>query len=461
MRQQTSLTFSALAVSMILYTFLCGTIGFAETKPKQTRTARPVISPDRAVEMSFKNRRWNRDSLRIDTGRIILIDPNSKKALRVEIQETGPDSGEFQGLYAIDMRGGEFSPELYVVADNSPANNDKQMDLKRLMDSKLLERKPYVVKKTRQGLQNLTVYNNRQEAEEVVEDYEERLNIQQKLPVKTAAERLLEAEEMAAFEAEKKKRLIEGKQREQERAKLEEQERLKSEERKRMQEAMSAAEREKRAKEAAAFADAAMDFYRVGQFELAKQKFDRAVELDPANKGYYYQYGVTLYKLEDFNRSLVYLKLAEGKSFDPVERDFYLGLSYFRLKEYTRANSTFKKVEATQHAQLAAPGAFYQGMVKFDELRYEEAKEDFARVLDISTDPALDQKAEDMMEKIDGAIQFAKNKEKKFVVTGTFGPQYDSNVLLASDATADQGSASSLGSTRFLYGGSFFLPTRL
>jgi tetratricopeptide (TPR) repeat protein len=430
---------------------------FSQTPPaKSQRVARPTISPDRAVEIEFKNRSWNRDSIKIDTGRIILIDSASKKAIRLEIQETGPDSGEFQGLYAIDLRNGDFSPELFIVKDNSPANNDKQMDLKKLLDSKLLERKPYVIKKSRQGSQLLTVFNNRREAEEVVEDYEEKLSIQKNLPVKTAAERVLEAEEMAAFNAAKTKREAEAKQREQERSKLEEQERLKAEARKKEQELLSEAEREKKKKEAAAYAEEALDNYRVGQFDQAKIKFEKAVELDPTNKGYFYQYGVTLYKLEEFNKSIVYLRLADGKSFDPVERDFYVGLNLFRLKEFGKANTAFKKVEASNHPQLAAPGAFYQGMVKFDELRYEEAKEDFARVLDISNDPALDQKAEDMMEKIDGLIQFAKNKEKKFVVTASVGPQYDSNVLLASDAAADQGSASSLGSSRYAYGGSLF-----
>lgn len=420
---------------------------------KPPRIARPVISSDRAVELSFANKAWNQDSLRIETGRLYLIDPKSKKALRLEIQETGPDSGEFRGLYSLDLRGVEFSPEIYVVKDPK-VDADKGQPLQKLMETKAIERKPYVLRRNLQGQQSLTVFNSREEAEKIVETYEEKVAAQNRLGVRTAAERVLEAEQLAAVEAERKAREQANRERERERRQLEEQERLKAEERKRQQEAMSAAERAKREADARAFAEAALDFYRVGQFKLANEKFEKAVELDPNNKGYYYQYGVSLYKLEDFNKALVYLRLAEGKGFDPVERDFYVGLCHFRLKEYPRAIQVFQKVEATNHPQLAASGAFYIGMVKFDELRYEEAKEDFSRVLDTSNDPALDRRAEDMMEKIDQILQFAKNKERKFIVTGVIGPQYDSNVLQISDSSSDQGTGSSKASPRMLYGGS-------
>src|SRR5690606_32446603 len=199
-------------------------------------------------------------------------------------------------------------------------------------------------------------------------------------------------------------------------------EKRKAAERLKEQQVLNAAEKEKRKKEAQAFAEAAMDSYRVGQFKQAEEHFEKSVSLDPENKTYYYQYGVTLYRNDHFNKSLVYLKLASGNSFDHIERDFYMGLNHYKLKEYPQALTAFKKVEDTNHDPLGPSASFYIGLVNYAEIKYEEAKAAFQKSLDTSKDPKLDERSEEYIERIEREMYFAKNKAKKFIISAYFGP---------------------------------------
>src|SRR5262249_26430019 len=138
----------------------------------------------------------------------------------------------------------------------------------------------------------------------------------------------------------------------------------------------------------------------------------------------------------------------------PAERDFFIGLCHYKLKEYPQALNSFQKAKAAKHPQISPSATFYEGVVHFTELRYEPAKVSFQEVLDTSNDPKMDQSAEDYIEKIDRILAFIRNKEKTFLFNFTTGMQYDSNVLSVNTSDPSTGSATDVADMRTIMGGS-------
>jgi hypothetical protein len=85
--------------------------------------------------------------------------------------------------------------------------------------------------------------------------------------------------------------------------------------------------------------------------------------------------------------------------------------------------------------------------------KWDEAKNHFQEVLDTSKDPALDQSAEDYIEKIEKIKQMIALRSKKIFLTGTLGIQYDSNVLLVNSSNPTSGDPSKVGDVRYVTGG--------
>ena len=102
-------------------------------------------------------------------------------------------------------------------------------------------------------------------------------------------------------------------------------------------------EREARRKKGAAFIREGADLFGKDQFEDALKKYDEAIEADPQNRIALYQYAVTLYRMLDYNRSIVYLQLAEGEGVNEAERQYYLALNFYAIKDYDNSNGRIYK----------------------------------------------------------------------------------------------------------------------
>src|SRR6218665_2265265 len=100
---------------------------------------------------------------------------------------------------------------------------------------------------------------------------------------------------------------------------------------------LDAAERSARKNRAQKLADEAMALYKAEKFADAEKKFAEATQLDPDNQAYYFQYAVTLFKQEKYERSLVLLDLARGSGVKESERAYFVGLNHLKMKEYNAA----------------------------------------------------------------------------------------------------------------------------
>ncbi|MCB0393904.1 MAG: hypothetical protein KDD25_05065, partial [Bdellovibrionales bacterium] len=208
------------------------------------------------------------------------------------------------------------------------------------------------------------------------------------------------------------------------------------------------AERKRRVKQAKDFAQGAMDFFRLNEFEQAEDFFQKSADLDPENKTYYYSYGITLFRNKKYNRSLVILNLAEVSEKDSADRDYYIALNHYYLKEFDKALIEFDKIRTVKHPTLSPVSAFYMGQIHFERVELEAAKPYFEEVLDTSSDPKLDNQAESRLEDIARLILASRLKDKKVIITHTSGILYDSNVLSTNSDSGD-GTASDSASWRY------------
>lgn len=438
----------------------------AEPKaPAKTPAARKAVSTNTAMSISYGSAKWNTDPKKIDSASIIFRDAKTNKTALIIVDETAPDSASFQGKYIIRWGDDEqIIPEVYIPPQEMMKNPNWLKEFNEKIKTGKLKRKPFLSRKSDKGVRTFDVFDTKEQAEVAAKARDEAKKIEQeakdakatpqmeKALSKTAAAALLEAEKLAKIEAEILQLAAAEASREAERARLAQIEKQREEERQRKQAELNAAEKAKRREDANRVANEAMELYKKGDFPKSEELFRQSIDLDPENKNYYYYYGIALFRNDKNNESIVILKqVGESKDYDIVEKDYYIGLNYFKLKEWQNGLDIFKKIKATDHKTLSASSAFYEGLILFNMLKYEEAKIPFQEVLDNqNSDPKLDAQAESYLEQIAGILYFAAQKAKKILTSTSIGVQYDSNILFISNAQLDQGTASDLGGTRFL-----------
>lgn len=413
------------------------------------RTA-PKFDSAKTLSIEYGNPQWNQQSSQIDHATVIMRDRVTGSVAQIELQETEPDSSIFSGRFIVTWGSAEsVKPEIYIPTKSIKNETDFANVRIQIADGKL-PKKPFLLRKNDRREPVIEVFDTREQTEAALRNYTKKQSEQRqpKAPPKnTIAQSVLDAEQLAQLEKEKKKISQENQQQELERARLEQVEAQKQKDRLAKQNALSKRQREENIKQAALLAQEAMVHYREGKYKEAEPLFEKSINLNPENPEYFYNYGVTLYRNEKYNPSIVYLKRSQPK--DALERDFYVGLNYYRLKDYTRSHQIFEQIRQKKHPMLSPSSAFYLGLNEFEQIQYEKAQIYFQEVLDTSQDPKMDEQAEQYIEKIQRLLQFARNKQKKFLGELSAGVQYDSNILLVSDSSADQSAASDIGDTRY------------
>lgn len=426
----------------------------AQADPVETvgRRSGVNLTSKNAIRLNYGRNDWNQNALKVDTASIFLREGTSGRIVQIEVEESAPDSAVFSGTYSInfsDLTG--LRVEFYAPPQNLLADLAGRKKISQMIEGKELRRLPFVLRKDPvTGVQNVELFDNADQARNAYRAFqaEKELLVALKNRLDQRNQTLdtaMLAIEKAEFEEVSRN--------------LAERVRLSQVETQRLAALLqgysqaSPDERTKRKVAAQKLADQAMVEYRANQFPEAKKTFEAAVDLDPSNRGYYFQYGVTLYKIEDFNRSLVYLDLAESKAVKPAERDFYRGLNYYRQRDSNSALEAFEKVVNAKDAEISPSARFYRGLIHFEKKRWTEARTEFQLVLDESTDPVLDQRAEGYIEQALRMQQIEAERAKRWSLSGTFGAMYDDNVLLSSDSDRDRGTATNTTAWRTLLQG--------
>lgn len=172
-----------------------------------------------------------------------------------------------------------------------------------------------------------------------------------------------------------------------------------------------------------------LSFYEQKKFAEAQKKFQEAVELDPSSSEYIFRYGVSLHQNSHYQESIHVLSTIDDEGVSEAERNYFLGLNYYRLNNADKATQHFEKVIESDDATMSPTAAFYSGVMQFQNVDYTKAKKSFEYVIDNSKDKELDKEADIYLDKIQAAEQFEQQNKHKWKYSLFIGPVYDENIL--------------------------------
>lgn len=402
------------------------------------------IDSGKSLRIEYKSAPWNKNPNSVDTAWLLFRDAGSGSLARIEMQETSENSGIFTGSFRIGFQANaDVLPEIYLVPRKMMESADPIKKIAPLIKDGTLLRKPFFLRQASGDLQIIAVFDTREQA---VRAYQEYKSTSKPIVDRSALE--AQARQKMALETQKSEAAV--KAQENERQRIEAEEKRKRDELLKRQAEMNEAEKARRKAEAKSLAEQAMALYKAEKYPEAEAKFQKAIELDPSNDAAYFPYGVSLYKNQKYNQSLVALNLAKGSEANPTERDFFVALNHMKLKEQDAAIKEFNSVKEKNDKVLSPSAAFYVGVLEFQRENYDVAKPAFEYTLDNSSDPRMDQQAEAYIEQIANIKMFQLLKSKKFILGFNWGLMYDSNILSQAAANAQ----TSLNGIRAAYGGS-------
>jgi tetratricopeptide (TPR) repeat protein len=431
------------------------TESFEESASSPTQKARSggvSLASKNAIRLNYGRPEWNTSSLKVNTAAILMREGASGRIVQVEVEETAPDSAVFSGFYSINFRDlSALKVEFYAPPQNLLSDLAGRRKVSQMIESRELRRLPFVLRRDpTTGVQNVELFDNADQARLAYKAFQAEQELLVALKNRTdKRDQTLDAAALALEQAEFEE--VSRNMAERVRLSQVEAQRLAG-----LLQKFSLAQPEERARaktEAQKSARAAMVAYEAGRFSEARKLFEASIELDPSNRTYYFQYAVTLYKLEDFNRALVYFDLTDTKAADQVELDFYRGLSLYRLRDSVAALEAFQRVVNAKDPEISPSARFYRGVIHFDRQRWELSRTEFQAVLDESNDAVLDQRAESYIERALRMQQLEAERSRRWTFVGTFGGLYDDNVLLSSDSDRDRGTATNSAAWRALLQG--------
>jgi len=439
----------------------------------QGQGGRAKMDPNRFLQITYANEDFNKDPRKIDSATVFMRDAKTGKVVKISMEETAPDASVFRGLFNVSWgNANAIVPQVYIIPPSMEKSVGNISQFRSHLKSKTIRRKPLVFKKNPDGIQILDVYDSKKDAVAAAKEYKKRLlelrqqqiaankvngpslskavNSGPKLPSRDAVEAARKAERLAALA----KAAKEAAKREEERLRKEKLEAKKREEALAKAKAMAASEKRARKAEAKRLAEKALALYRANQFNEAEKLFEQATQLDPENNEYFFQYGVTLFRNNKLEEAMIKFKLAETTGNQDLEKQYFMGLTHYKLNEWDQAVVRFSTVKDSKVKPLSPSAAFYLGLIQYNKEEYRVAQPEFEFVLDNSSDPKLDEKAEEYIEKIIRHLQFEKLQEQPHSLSATIGLTQDSNVLLSPDNT-DSGSSTDEASLRYLVGADY------
>lgn len=428
--------------------------------PMVTTPPAPAVKAsvgDQSMRIVYGSPAWNTDSKNVDSAFLFMRDKKTGKTVKIQLEETEPDSSIFAGNFAIQLgTGGAVDPDIYIPPRTMKDNADAMRKFNELLAKSGIKPKPLFIKPMESGGRQVDVYDTLDQVKKAREalSMEEKARKEQAsllkpvlktqdLEAKAQAERAKWESEMAIIAA----------KREADRVRAEQIERQKALEIEKTMKSLSAKEKSARKAQAAILANAALDHFNKGEFEEASQKYEKATQLDPDEKSYSLSFGIALYRTNRFNQAIVVLKTAQVPSGRELEREYYMGLTYYRLNEYDSALESFRAVAKDDKSPLAASSSFYEGLILFNREQFEASRAPFERVIDISQDPRLDEQAESYLDRLSGMIRQQQALKKRWFFNGMVGGTFDSNVLLTSDLETSQGAATEEADFRTLVAG--------
>lgn len=425
-----------MSIRTLLAFLLFSNIGLAEVK----------VSPQKTIKIEYSSRAWNKNPATVEQATGLIYDSESKKFVKVQLVESEPNSSKFVGFYSVSFGQQDIRPELYFPPQSMVNSTDSMKKIETMIADGTLLKKPFFIRDEGGTANVITVFDSRDQALEAFEKYR-KLRLQATSPVGKAA---LEAQAMSKKAAEERTRLEYEAKMLSDRQRILEEEKRKQDLLLKQQAEMAESEKKARQERAAKSATEGMALYQKEKYKESVGKFREATELDPGNNSFYFQYGVGLYRIDSYEKSVAMLRLSNPTDHSAIEKDFFLGLNYMKLKEFSEAAKSFEAVKNKNDKQLSPSAAFYLAVLQYQKEDYDNSKINFEYVLDNSGDPQMDKQAEAYIEQIANIMAFKKEQSKRFILTLNGGLMYDSNILAIAKSQLDQ--QTELAGYRWSYG---------
>lgn len=143
---------------------------------------------------------------------------------------------------------------------------------------------------------------------------------------------------------------------------------------------------------------------------------------------------INFYNARKFQQSIEALEKIKSSSVNSNIWNYYYGLNLVRTDRSSEAVEYFEKIIESGNMDDFSKAYYQIGLIQFQRGEYSRAKTSFELAMDVSKDPKLDNKLEQMIEK---SIIFGNfySRSKRYNLAFLIGYTYDSNILnLAPDS---------------------------
>lgn len=400
---------------------------------------------DNIMRISFVRADWNTDRAKADHGVLIIRDSKTGRFAQAKLTETGPDTGTFVGRFYISWAPiKEIQPEIYDPPQSKALSKDGLVELTKLIETKGIPRKPFLITRDAGKVQTLEVYETKEMARIALELHKMEIALARDMerdPEPDDETEALRRELRDDLKLEREQLAQEQRYRQEQRSHVEAFRRLPLERRKGL---ILAAQDH---------ATKALAAYQENRLPEADEGYREALRANPTAGEYKFQLGAVLFRAEKFKEALIPLRSASGSQFNHAERDYFVGLTLMKMGQRYNAVRTLHHLASQNVEGLSASAAFYEGLILMELKQYDRAKQAFQTVLDTSNDPQLDQSAEAYIEQIQQLQAFEAEKKKKYFLTGLLAGMYDSNVLTIADSSRSNVLATNTEGYRTLFSG--------
>ncbi len=413
---------------------------------KENSDKRAVIVNSRPVSFFYEKVAWNQKPTSIESGYVYLRNKNTEKLYELNMVETAPNSGVFSVAFPIGvLESQEVAAEIYSAPQSMLQVEDRIALMKDFIEDGSVKRKPFLLRVLRVEGQIVDIFDDKQVALAAYNNYRADMGLS---PEQSESQSIIELANQQKVENKKvidtstlqSLFLANENDLQATNAKNEEiREVMRNIEEKRRREVKKQASYWTRAqvrrntelaKEQIVEGVAAL---KADQLEKSMNEFFEASNLAPSEENIYEQYGVSLFRHKKFNQAIVALSISQPTKERVPEKHFYIGMSFYKLKDYEKAIKHFDEVIKAKDRALAPTASFYKGLSLIEINEFDKSKEAFQFVLDTSENPEMDKKAEKYIEYGLDRKALAKKRANWFRISGVMGLMYDSNIILADD----------------------------
>lgn len=167
---------------------------------------------------------------------------------------------------------------------------------------------------------------------------------------------------------------------------------------------------------------------RTENYRLAIADLEQALRLRPDLDEAALELGIARIQTEDYSNAIVALQRARRAPALDAKASLFLGLAQLRTGQLDAARQSFEHAAATD-PDLYLQAQYYQGVVAYQTQRWSDARTHFTAVAEAGPSTDMGREASAFLQRLEeGAAT-----ERPYVVYGSVGMQYDSNVALAGE----------------------------